>query len=222
MPVSKARYDWQIFLGSFLNCSLVLIYYKWVIIVPIKSRALDSYLNYFTFHTYLKVLLALCKHLKRWTFQNLVYIEWVVLELYSRYASLQGDDVSGGRLPRILRSPVLTDDFLVLPPSKKEHPLPHKSEEQQYDDFETIDWVKDIARDRNRHRRIHSNKVRHFLNAPIFSQSPSICLKSLPTLGDPPLPRRNEFCCCTRVDLFETPQSMFNVLFSWVKHAVKL
>ncbi|VDL18585.1 unnamed protein product [Hymenolepis diminuta] len=38
------------------------------------------------------------------------------------------------------------------------HSILHKPEGQQYDDFETIDWVKDIACDRDRHRRIHSDK----------------------------------------------------------------
>lgn len=33
----------------------------------------------------------------------------------------------------------------------------------RYDDFETIDWVKDIARDRCRHRDLHSKRVCGFL-----------------------------------------------------------
>ncbi|KAH9286646.1 H(+)/Cl(-) exchange transporter 3 [Echinococcus granulosus] len=40
----------------------------------------------------------------------------------------------------------------------EQHPALHKPEGQQYDDFETIDWVKDIACDRDRHRRIHSDR----------------------------------------------------------------
>ncbi|VDL94110.1 unnamed protein product [Schistocephalus solidus] len=42
--------------------------------------------------------------------------------------------------------------------SKKRRPH-SKPDDQHYDDFETIDWVKDIARDRDRHRRIHSSKA---------------------------------------------------------------
>lgn len=40
----------------------------------------------------------------------------------------------------------------------EQHTVLHKPEGQQYDDFETIDWVKDIACDRDRHRRIHSDR----------------------------------------------------------------
>ncbi|VEL13596.1 unnamed protein product [Protopolystoma xenopodis] len=39
-----------------------------------------------------------------------------------------------------------------------------RGHEGQYEDFETIDWVKDIARDRNRHRLLHGSKVCSTLN----------------------------------------------------------
>lgn len=48
------------------------------------------------------------------------------------------------------------------------HTVSHKPEGQQYDDFETIDWVKDIACDRDRHRRIHSDKVTNMVKKLVF------------------------------------------------------
>lgn len=33
------------------------------------------------------------------------------------------------------------------------------SKVEHYEDFETIDWVKDVSRDRCRHRELHLNRV---------------------------------------------------------------
>ncbi|BHF60724.1 hypothetical protein SprV_0100369000 [Sparganum proliferum] len=60
----------------------------------------------------------------------------------------------GEKLTKFGRSP----HFATKSRSKKRRPH-QKPDDQHYDDFETIDWVKDIARDRDRHRRIHSSKA---------------------------------------------------------------
>nr|CDS28445.1 H():Cl() exchange transporter 3 [Hymenolepis microstoma] len=63
---------------------------------------------------------------------------------------------------KIVRTPPYDDFFAAHSKSANRrndgYAVPHKPEGQHYDDFETIDWVKDIACDRDRYRRIHSDK----------------------------------------------------------------
>ncbi|VDK21918.1 unnamed protein product [Taenia asiatica] len=88
----------------------------------------------------------------------------------SRFTTFSVPDSNGGstasnnfaQTTKIIRTSPFNDfdtSHAKLTSRKTEqHPVLHKPEGQQYDDFETIDWVKDIACDRDRHRRIHSDR----------------------------------------------------------------
>ncbi|KAL5112652.1 H Cl exchange transporter 3 [Taenia crassiceps] len=88
----------------------------------------------------------------------------------SRFTTFSVPDSNGGsaasanfaQTTKIIRTSPFTDfnasQAKLIARKTEQHPVLHKPEGQQYDDFETIDWVKDIACDRDRHRRIHSDR----------------------------------------------------------------
>lgn len=86
------------------------------------------------------------------------YAQSMSLFISVKFPLLSSEDIS----TKIIQTPPHNDLHASQSKSNSrhtDHPVSHKPEGQQYDDFETIDWVKDIACDRDRHRRIHSDKV---------------------------------------------------------------